>query len=152
MDKDFTAMPLGRITLWGFALNMVWEFGQCVFFYDMWEWGFWRATLGMWIAILGDVVVVLGVVYLGSRIAGDRHFRPPHAKGWVALLLLGFVAGLAIEWLARALGLWEYSRLMPTLTFADYTIGISPIIQVTLLPTLSVYLATRNVDNSDVRE
>jgi hypothetical protein len=43
---------------------------------------------------------------------------------------------------ARALGHWSYTSLMPTLSVLGVTVGIVPIAQITLLPALSLRLAT----------
>jgi hypothetical protein len=126
------------------VLNTAWEFVQCPLLYDMWTWGFGRAALWMWGAILGDVVIVMGVAYLAFLIVGTRHMVPPDRKGWTALLAVGVVASVSLEWMAKVLDLWSYSALMPTFSLFDYTVGLSPVLQVMLLPTLSVYLATRN--------
>ena len=48
-----------------------------------------------------------------------------------------------LEWAAQALDLWGYSELMPTVEVLGRTVGLSPIVQVMLLPALSVYLASR---------
>ena len=143
MLRNYLSLPLKRIALWGFVLNMLWEFGQCVFLYDMWDWGFWRATAWMWGAILGDVVIVLGVVLGSVLLVGARRVAPPDALGWAALLGVGFVASVGLEWAAQALDLWGYSGLMPTLTVLGHTVGLSPVVQVTVLPALSAWLATR---------
>jgi len=39
MLRGCRALPLRRIALWGFSLNMAWEFAQCTVIYDMWDWG-----------------------------------------------------------------------------------------------------------------
>ncbi len=121
------ALPFGRIALYSFALNTLWEFGQCIFLYDMWGRGFWRSAAWMWSAIFGDVVIVLGVVLSAawiSRCAG--RLAPPTVAGWSALLSVGFVAGIRLEWLAQALDLWDYSDLMPTLSMSGCKVGLSP--------------------------
>lgn len=143
MLDEFPSLPLMRIALWGFVLNVLWEFGQGVFLYDMWGWGFWRATAWMWGAIFGDVLIVLGVAWIAALLVGSRRLTPPDAPGWTALLGVGLVAALGLEWAARALGLWSYSDLMPTLTVLEHTVGLSPVVQVTVLPALSVRFATR---------
>ena len=61
MPRGLAALPRRRIALWGLVLHALWEFGQCTLLYNMWEWGFWRATVWMWGAIAGDVVITLGV-------------------------------------------------------------------------------------------
>ncbi|MEL7363499.1 MAG: hypothetical protein AAFN13_15595 [Bacteroidota bacterium] len=140
------AVPWRRVALWGFLLNMIWEFAQCTVLYDMWDWGFWRATVWMWGAILGDVLIVLGVVGLARRLAPQ--VTPPDARGWTALLAVGFVASVGLEWAAQALDLWGYSPLMPTVTVLGHTVGLSPIAQVTGLPALSAFLAGRNASSN----
>ena len=141
MLRGYPSLPLKRIALWGFLLNMVWEFGQCTLLYDMWDWGFWRATVWMWGAIFGDVVIVLGVVLGATLLVGADRLRPPGAVGWAALLGVGFVASVGLEWAAQALDLWGYSELMPTLTVLGHIVGLSPVVQVTVLPVLAVRLA-----------
>lgn len=136
-------MPLRRIALFGFVLNTAWEFLQCTVLYDMWAWGFWRAALWMWGAILGDVVIVLGVAYLAFQVVDTRHVMPLDWKGWTVLLAVGLIASVFLEWMAKVLELWSYSEWMPTFTLFGYTVGLSPVLQVTLLPALSVYLATQ---------
>ena len=138
-----TSLSWRRIALWGFLLNMLWEFGQCTVLYDMWSWSFWRATVWMWGAIFGDVVIVLGVAGLARLIVGGDRLAPPDARGWAALLVVGSLAAVFLEWAAQALGLWGYSDLMPTVTISGYTVGLSPVVQVTALPALSVCLAAR---------
>ena len=143
MLRGYPSLPLKRIALWGFLLNTLWEFGQCTVLYDMWDWGFWRATLWMWGAIAGDVLIVLGVALGAVLLVGARRVSPPGRAGWAALLGVGFAASVGLEWAAQALDLWGYSELMPTLTVLGHTVGLSPVVQVTALPALSVWLATR---------
>lgn len=143
MLRGYSSLPLKRVALWGFGLNTFWEFAQCTVLYDMWDWGFWRATTWMWGAILGDVLIVLGAVLGAVLLVGARRVAPPDALGWAALLGVGFVMAVGLEWAAQALSLWSYSDLMPTLTVLGHTVGLSPVVQVTALPALSAWLATR---------
>jgi hypothetical protein len=141
--KTFTRLPLRRVALWGVLLNAIWEFVQCTFLYDMGGWGFWKATAAMWSAILGDVLIVFGVVFAAAVFVGFSHLDPPDGKGWGALLAVGLAVGVALEWAARSLGLWSYGPAMPTLEIAREAVGLSPILQVLLLPAASVYLGSR---------
>jgi uncharacterized membrane protein YhaH (DUF805 family) len=97
----------------------------------------------MWGAIAGDVVITLGVAFGAAVLVGVRRLTPPDRPGWAALLGVGFVASVGLEWAAQALGLWGYSDLMPTVTVFGHTVGLSPIVQVTVLPALAVWAATR---------
>jgi len=122
-------------------LNAAWEFAQCGLFYEMnggWMQG-WPWMLG---AILGDVVLVLGVFYGATVLVGKRRVEPPDALGWCALLLLGLIFGLLVEWAARSLHLWSYGPLMPTVNVFGAAIGIAPIVQMLLIPPLSIRIAT----------
>jgi hypothetical protein len=141
--RGYPTLPLRRVALWGFGLHALWEFVQCTVLYDMWSWGFWRATVWMWGAIAGDVVITLGVAFGAAVLVGVRRLSPPDRAGWAALLGVGFVAAVGLEWAAQALGLWGYSDLMPTVTVFGRTVGLSPIVQVTVLPALAVWAATR---------
>lgn len=144
MLRGYSSLPLKRIALWGFLLNMGWEFVQCTVLYDMWDWGFWRATAWMWGAIFGDVVIVLGVVLGATLFVGADRLRPPDALGWAGLLGVGFMASVGLEWAAQALGLWGYSDVMPTVSVAGHTVGLSPVVQVTTLPALAAWGAARH--------
>lgn len=130
-----------RIALWGFVLNMIWEFVQCTVLYDMWSWGFWKGSLYMWAAIFGDVLIVLGVVYLAARFVGYAGLSPPTRRGWISLLCVGLVVGVFLEWAALELNLWGYTEYMPVMDVFGLSVGLAPIVQITLLPALSVWLA-----------
>ncbi len=137
------ALPLRRIAFWGFILNAIWEFTQCIFLYDMWQWGFWRGALWMWAAIFGDVLIVLGIVKISSLLSGPSRLNPPDGGGWLALISTSFIASILLEWVALYLELWEYNTWMPTLEIFGFKVGLSPIFQISLLPALSVLLALR---------
>lgn len=139
----FRPLPVFRIAFWGLVLNSAWEFVQCTFLYDMFGSGFWNSTMMMWSAILGDVVIVFGILLGASLLVGLSHLKPPDAKGLIALLGVGLTAGVALEWVARVLGLWSYTPAMPTLGVANASVGLSPILQMTLLPALCLYLGTK---------
>lgn len=130
---------------------MLWEFGQCGLLYDMWDWGFWRGTAWMWGAIVGDVGIVLGVAALARLAVGDDALTSMTGRGWTALLAVGFVAGIFLEWLAKILQLWSYTALMPTVTLFGHTVGLSPIVQIAILPALSVAVATHTLDRDSER-
>lgn len=133
-----------RTALWGFLLNMIWEFVQCPFLYSMGSWGFWRATAWMWGAIVGDMFIVLGVVTLSHLAVGSPSWEELNGRSWIALLVVGFVAAVFLEWASQVLGLWGYTSLMPTLHVAGHTVGLGPVVQITLLPAASAYLGTRH--------
>ncbi len=145
MPPERQRLPWQRIARWGFVLNAIWEFAQCTILYDMWDWGFWRATAWMWGAIFGDVLIVLGVVAVARLLVGKQRILQVNLRAYGALLAVGFVAAVFLEWAAQVLNLWGYSAWMPTVEVLGHTVGVSPILQVTILPALSAFLARRGV-------
>jgi len=133
----------GRLLLWGLALNAAWEWVQCTYLYDMSGSALWKGAVWMSAAVVADGFIVLAVTSIAARLDGKSHLAAPDAKGWLALLSIGLAAGVFLEWVARVLNLWNYGPLMPTLSVAGVTVGLAPIVQMTLLPALSVWLATR---------
>jgi hypothetical protein len=139
MTKDLRSLPIKLLAVFGFLLNTLWESAQCVFLYDMSGWSFWRAAVYMWATIAGDVLIVLSIV-MASWILSQRSMAVLLSRrGWITTLALGLVAGVLLEWFARALNLWSYSALMPTISVAGEAVGLAPIIQVAVLPAASLY-------------
>ncbi len=143
--RRFARLPLKRIALWGLALNALWEVTHGLFLYDMWDGGFLRGSAVLWAAIAGDVFIVLGVTALAAFLVGAHRLFALDAAAWAALLGVGLVTGIGLEWAAQALRLWEYTDLMPTLRVLGLEVGLSPIVQVSVLPALSVRLASRGM-------
>ena len=135
-------MPaLGHIALYGFLLNGIWEYAQLLPLYDCWrQWSAWQKVLYPLVAILGDVAIMVVLVLLTSWISETGLPFEPNA--WLVLLGLSVAASLVLEWMALTLKMWRYKPMMPTLTFAGRKLGFSPVVQITLLPALSVYLAS----------
>lgn len=133
-----------HIVFWALILHTIWEFTQCIFLYSMWDWPFWKATIWMWAAIFGDMLIVLGLWKIVTFFSPSIHIKTAGFKGYALLLGISFSASLILEWLAIALDLWQYSPNMPTIELFDYHIGLSPILQITFLPALSVYLAEKS--------
>jgi hypothetical protein len=132
------------------VLNALWEFGQCSFFYDMSGVGIFAGVLRMVIAIVADVLIVLTLVYVSQLLTRGRFLFAPKLKHWVILLALSFVASVALEWSARFYDRWEYGRFMPVFYLAGVSVGLLPVAQITLLPTLSCLLARHNSKGGEV--
>lgn len=136
-------MPLAEIALYALVLNAVWEYAQLRPLYTCWEqWGPWQRLLFPLACTVGDVLIVLGVAGLAAFVLGAASLTPPSAVGTAVLIVLGLMAGVLLEWAALALGLWAYRPAMPTLRIGSWRIGLSPVLQITVLPALSVFLAT----------
>tara|TARA_R110002049_G_scaffold52588_2_gene147031 strand:+ start:584 stop:937 length:354 start_codon:yes stop_codon:yes gene_type:complete len=109
----------------------------------MWDWPFLKATIWMWGAIFGDILIVLALWKVSATLVPSINYSQPNAISYLFLIVLSFVVSILLEWVAIALNLWEYSDAMPVLTVFSYEVGLSPIVQITLLPAASIYLADR---------
>lgn len=92
----------------------------------------WRLIL--W-ATAGDVLytcLIVGFVFLCS--GKNPSWR---LSQYTALGIGGFVCALLVEYKAMALHKWAYTTMMPTFLH----VGLSPLLQLTILVPLSVYLA-----------
>jgi hypothetical protein len=143
--------PVKKVIFWAFILNTIWEFVQCGFLYGMWDWPFLKATVWMWGAVLGDIIIVLGLWRATSMLTSSVHLEPHLSrKGYFVLFGLSFAASIFLEWAAIFLSLWEYTSAMPVLTIFSYEVGLSPIFQITVLPALSIFLASKGTKISRV--
>ena len=131
--------PVKLLAAFGALLNTLWEFVQCLFLYDMTGWSIWRTAAYMSAAIAGDVLIVLGVVAASWLSLGRSMPALLSSRGWMTTFASGVAAGVLLEWFARALNLWSYSVLMPTIVVSGETVGLAPIIQVAVLPAASLY-------------
>lgn len=92
-------------------------------------------------AVLGDVLAVLAITYAAQLLVGPNPLIPPGLLGWIVLLGVGFVAGIMLEWISIRLELWTYTESMPTLRVGGRQLGLAPVLQITMLPAVSVQLA-----------
>ena len=136
-----------RLALWSGALHAVWEYAQCPPFYDMSDTDPVEHHALMAAATAGDVAINLGVAAAAERVAGREAVRRFTPRGAAALLGVGLVAGIGLEWAAQRLGLWRYTDGMPSVRVANHDVGLLPIVQVAVLPALSVWLANNGLDS-----
>jgi hypothetical protein len=109
----------------------------------MWGHGFWYGAYWMWRGIFVDVLIVIGVTAVAGQITGMPSLRPPTWRGWMALLAIGFLNSVPLEWIPRSRGLWQYTAWMPVMNIFGLEIGLLPVAQITFLPALSFHLAIR---------
>ncbi|MEX0646138.1 MAG: hypothetical protein WEA56_16855 [Balneolaceae bacterium] len=129
------------IVLWAFVLHTIWEFTQCVFLFDMWDWPFWETTLWMWGAVFGDILIVLALWKGTTTLVTSARFESPGLRGYLVLLTLSFAASIFLEWAALYLNLWQYTTAMPVVSIFGHEVGLSPVLQITFLPAASIWLA-----------
>ncbi|MCS3699230.1 hypothetical protein [Salinibacter ruber] len=132
-----------HVALWAVGLHGVWEYAQVIPLYRCWgRWTRWQRIWVLPAATLGDAVATVAFTAGTAAALGPAHVQPLTLAGAAMLLGVGLAAGLVFETVARALDLWRYETSMPTLRVAGHRIGAVPVLQMTILPTLAVALAT----------
>jgi hypothetical protein len=124
------------LTCISFALHVVWE----------------RAHIGLYVgyealegmlpvyvyASLGDAMYTLLAVSAAALVSG-RRMLAPRLRGYVLYALLGLSIAIFVEAKAQYLSRWHYTDAMPLI----YGFGLSPLLQMTVLLPLSVYIVVR---------
>ncbi len=128
-----------------FGVNFVWEIFQMFLYADH------TSGLGDFIfvhvrASLGDVVL-FGIIYaFGALLFQSRiWFLRKTNSAYFFTMLCGFAVALVVEKYALATGRWQYTDLMPIIPFLK--VGLSPILQMTILPLLTIILLQRKYQN-----
>ena len=88
-------------------------------------------------AISGDVLYTLVAIFFVSLVKGQLDWLAmPSVRDLMALMLLGFWIALFVEYKALALHQWAYLDTMPIIPILN--VGLSPIVQMTILLPLTV--------------
>ena len=127
-----------------FLFHIIWENAQATLFagYSSFGQHFPICFLGT----IGDVIFTVAV-YLGISLLKNDF-------GWIArlnkkdilvLAAVGFFFALGIEWRAILFDQWSYTNAMPIIPYLR--VGLTPILQMTLLLPLSFYLTKRFYEN-----
>jgi len=135
---------LYAVALYGLILNTMWEFAHAGPLYDMWkEVSTTAGIIHITLAIAGDVVLMVGIATIAVWVCGVNDVLSLGWKASICLLSTGFIFGLFLEWTAKALDFWTYNDLMPGLSLFGESVGLSPLLQITLLPFLSLFMALK---------
>lgn len=140
LTPRFLRWPEIPLVAGGFVLNLGWEFAQSPLYAD---WGR-EVSYLLWSRFhctVGDVLILLGAYWVTALLFFDR--RWPGRPGLAAPMAF-VVAGLAYtvwsEWLNTSLrSAWQYRPEMPVVL----GIGVSPILQWLVIPTILVTLLRR---------
>jgi hypothetical protein len=129
-----------NVFLWAIVLNYIWEVGQLPLFAGFASFHLWTAVRHCAWYTLGDATIVISLYGLGAL--GHRSWGwglRLHRVDWLWLPLAGILVAIVIERLALHFGRWQYSPDMPTLP--GVAVGVLPVVQMGLLPLLSIVLA-----------
>jgi hypothetical protein len=120
------------------VMNLLWEIVHLPL-YSIWKHGTpWRQAAAVLHCTAGDVLIA-GTALVVSVIVVGRNDWPAQHSRRVALLAttLGIAYTAFSEWLhVHQLRSWSYSELMPEFSLAGREIGLSPLLQWTILPPL----------------
>ena len=124
----------------GFVLNEIWEMAQMSAYVET-AGHSWTSTLGFCTrAAVGDVGIILGIYAAGALAAGDLGWG---LRGrwniYAAAAVLGLAYAVLVEHAALATGRWSYTERMPVVP--GLGAGLWPLLQMTLLPPLTVWIA-----------
>ena len=123
------------------GINFIWEMAQMPLYKDM----PFDVLFSWWLcfrASVGDGVIVLAIWAIGATVFRRADwFTPLQPTSTIILLLSGAAIAVGIEIHAISTGRWAYSELMPLLPAVD--VGMSPFVQLLLLPFISMKLAIR---------
>lgn len=153
VSRRLPEWPLAiRRYVWGsFALHLVWEIVQLPL-YTLWTTGtLSQQAFAILHCTVGDTMIAgLGLLL---ALAVINRSTWPAAGGriiWVCVLFLGVGYTLYSEWLnVTVRRSWAYSEWMPIIPFIG--IGLSPVLQWFIVPTLVLWLAIGRPPWAEVR-
>jgi hypothetical protein len=127
------------------AGNLAWEILHLPL-YTIWQTGSLREqAFAAFHCTLGDLLIAMSSLVLALVTVGDGFW--PARRAWqVAALTILFGVGYTIysEWLNISVrAAWAYSEWMPVITIGKLQIGISPLLQWTVLPAAAAWIAHR---------
>ena len=121
-------------------LNLVWENLQAPLYqgYN----NFWQHLPICFVASLGDVLIILVLYFVGAIIHRNIFWIAKMSRADVVLVItLGALIAVGIETWALQSGRWQYTSLMPLVSYVK--IGLLPVMQLTLLPIPTFSLASK---------
>lgn len=113
-----------------YALNLIWEVAQAPLYAgyrDFWQ----NLPMCAW-ASLGDVVIVAAIYALFAVVHRDIDWVTRlRLEGLAAIVVVGALVGVAVEWWALATVRWDYAA-MPILPVVR--VGLLPVMQLMVIP------------------
>lgn len=121
--------------------NLVWEILHLPL-YTIWRTGsVGENAFAVVHCTIGDVALALGPLATALLVTGNRDWPARHF--WVVTVLtvlLGVALTVFLEWLNVAVWKsWTYSSLMPVLPVFGFEVGLSPLLQWILVPSLALW-------------
>jgi hypothetical protein len=127
------------------AIDLLWEAAHLPL-YTLWRTGTPGENLFAVIhCTAGDLLIALAALTLGLMLAG-HHDWPARRFALVAAVTLIVGLGYTVfsEWLNVVVRKsWTYSSLMPVISIFGLNLGLSPLLQWIVVPTLALYASCR---------
>ena len=135
--------PWAAIGSFALLIHFVWEVMQVPLYEGMAAGEHWPAVLRCTRAAAGDAAISLGA-YAGAAARARDPFwlRSPTAPPLLVFLTIGLLVTVVLEWLnVYQWARWSYAPSMITV----FGVGLSPLLQWTLLPPLTLWLSRRHL-------
>ncbi len=141
------AFPEGLVALFSLLLHFVWEMLQVPLFAGVAEMAHWDGIRFCLSATVGDAGIAIGAYWTTALVAGSRQWLlHPSAYEATVFILAGLLATMVLEYYHTNISLrWSYSELMPLVP--PFGIGLSPLLQWVVVPTLVMWLTSRHLRN-----
>lgn len=133
----YATVRIATIAFVAFVLHAVWE-NTHVGLYTAYEGVSGVLPVTLW-ATLGDVsYTLLAIVFVSLCKNSFLWLQQPARYDYYALAVIGFWIALFVEYKAFAFAKWQYTAAMPLLPM--FNVGLSPVLQMTVLLPLSVFV------------
>ena len=135
-------LPEFQLVMYGFGISLAWEALQSPFYAD--------TFMAPWITVVfnrlhcavGDALILLAAFWMVALRWGWSWMRTPSWASCLAFLAPGLAYTAGSEYVnVCVLQRWAYSRWMPTVV----GIGLVPLLQWVIVPSVSVYYASKGM-------
>lgn len=134
-----------RYLPWLAALSLGWEIAHLSLYTIVSEREWWYVAYAVAHCTVGDVMIgTLSLVcaLVMTRAGCIAHWRPFRIAATTAMIAVAYT--VASEWMnVHLLGAWRYTPAMPVLEIGAFALGLSPLAQWVVVPTLALALAHR---------
>jgi hypothetical protein len=143
--RTFLQAPEFNVGVFGFLLNLAWEFWQIPFFVGMADQPHWLGVKICTQSTLGDVAILLAAFWITAIAAHTRNWvLLPRRQDLAIFLGVGIIATMLFESMATGLaGRWAYTMNMPRLPVIGT--GLLPLLQWLVIPPLVLWFARRQI-------
>lgn len=127
--------------------NLIWEVLQLPF-YTIWHTGtLWQQAFAVVHCVAGDLLIAATALGVALITVGHRDWP---SVSFTRVAVVATAIGLGYTVFSEQLNVsarhtWAYSELMPLVSLGGLSIGLSPLLQWSIIPVLSLVLARRRI-------